>query len=185
MPVSGGPTACVCFSTGCHHHSVAASKRSAQGQVKQPIPYTTKRCRQISWAEEQAGPGDPGARVVLDHPSQMKGHCIITEACTAPLTPRAFQPNSIRSLSLGMYYSIGLLSSVLSTLPRVPAKSTTEGSNREVLLRCGTERRAEDNRACDCQRGCRGSQRTEHPKLLPQPHMGQWLTTTLSPSVKY
>lgn len=115
------------------------------------------------------GPGDPGARVVRQpspgssFPSERTIYNHRSLHCTSN-TPRAFQPNSSRSLSLGKYYSIGLLSSTLSTLPQVPAKSTTEESNREVLLRCGTERRAEDDRACNCQRGCRGSQQTEHPQ---------------------
>lgn len=110
------------------------------------------------------GPGDPGAGVgrqpspgwSFPSESHRSLHCTTN-------TPRAFQPNAIRSSSLGMYYSIGLLSTTVSTLPQVQPRPQQK-NGREVPMGCGTEKRAEGGRACNCQGRCRGSQETEHPQ---------------------
>lgn len=144
--MNGGPIARVCFSTGCHHHSVAVSKRAAQGQVQ--ATHSTHHERgadRLAGKRSRQGPGDPGAGIGRQpspgwsFPSERTIYSHRSLHYTTN-TPRAFQPKSIRSLSLAILNIVPPPS--LRFQPRAPQKN-----GREVLLGCGTERRAEEGRA--------------------------------------
>lgn len=163
--MNGGPIARVCFSTGCHHHSVAVSKRAAQGQVQ--ATHSTHHERgadRLAGKRSRQGPGDPGAGIGRQpspgwsFPSERTIYSHRSLHYTTN-TPRAFQPKSIRSLSLA----------ILNIVPPPPSGSS-QGHHRrmagksywDVALRGGLKRAGQ----CNCQRMQRYPGNSTH-NLLP------------------